>query len=522
MARKIVDARAASKGPGRELQRAFDKVNDNFTELYAANGSNAYYAVDSGVTGVNDGSRDDTPLLQDAYAAAVAAGLNVLILPKGSVYLKTYTADASYPFSYVVRCAADDFTVVVPEGCVIHSTPVDDGQGGATASSYWSLFQFTGDRSGITGGGAFIHDTPGYTGATPNNYCCVCHHTASSDDGFQTNLSAEGFTPCIGVFDNSSNTKGLQARLRVRNCQYGVVNSAASTSGMMLDCWVTDHKADALAFAGENFYAANLKANNPTYTTGTGLHISGPCRGIVVDGVQISSTGTYNSAGSRKGIIVSGSGSAAGAPIVISNYLIYGVEYAIEVNGCLSTQIFTAGSVYKTKWLFNKNAAYGYHSVDTFVNGLIVGTIGYGFLQNATASAVTEGLWYLDGNIRVTGINNSLVITTNSIVPNGYVYPPIPIANRYDVQRVVPAAGDTVTATVGVEGLTLLLVPAGTLATLTVVFPTSMVSGQTFRLRSTQVVTTLTVTGTVAGSPAALTAGYDRTFIYDGTAATWV
>src|SRR6267378_6149858 len=63
----------------------------------------AVYASSYGVTGINDGTRDDTPLLQTAYAAAVAGAAKALILPQGDVYFKSYTADSSPPYSYVIR-----------------------------------------------------------------------------------------------------------------------------------------------------------------------------------------------------------------------------------------------------------------------------------------------------------------------------------------------------------------------------------------------------------------------------------
>ena len=104
--------------------------------------------------------------------------------------------------------------------------------------------------------------------------------------------------------------------------------------------------------------------------------------------------------------------------------------------------------------------------------------------------------------------------------------PPLlsPSANNPFWQRATPVTGNTVTATPGINGLTLEIVPAGTLATLTVVFPTSPVDGQSFTLKISQIITTLTVTGTVAGSPGggATVAGYSRTFVYDALAASWV
>ena len=58
-------------------------------------------------------------------------------------------------------------------------------------------------------------------------------------------------------------------------------------------------------------------------------------------------------------------------------------------------------------------------------------------------------------------------------------------------QYVVPVAAATVTAVKS----TLILNPAGTLATLTIKFPPIVENGQRFTLVSTQIVTALTVTG---------------------------
>jgi hypothetical protein len=97
-----------------------------------------------------------------------------------------------------------------------------------------------------------------------------------------------------------------------------------------------------------------------------------------------------------------------------------------------------------------------------------------------------------------------------------------PKATIRPVQRVTPLTAATVTATTGVDALVLLIAPAGTIAALTVVFPTNPVDGQNFVIRCSQIVTTLTVTGTVVGSPTALTVGYYRIFMWDATGATWL
>ena len=82
-------------------------------------------------------------------------------------------------------------------------------------------------------------------------------------------------------------------------------------------------------------------------------------------------------------------------------------------------------------------------------------------------------------------------------------------------QVVVPVAADTVTA----RSSLLLLTPAGTLATLTIKFPSAQ-NGQHFTVLSTAVVTALTVTNATisGGAPTALTANSANKFIfYNGT-----
>jgi hypothetical protein len=88
------------------------------------------------------------------------------------------------------------------------------------------------------------------------------------------------------------------------------------------------------------------------------------------------------------------------------------------------------------------------------------------------------------------------------------------------VQRVVPTAGQTVTS----DGSPfLLLVPAGTLATLTVTFPSSPVDGQQFEAFTTQIITALTMNGGTVKNP--LTAAPANAFArwkYSATDGFWL
>jgi hypothetical protein len=74
-------------------------------------------------------------------------------------------------------------------------------------------------------------------------------------------------------------------------------------------------------------------------------------------------------------------------------------------------------------------------------------------------------------------------------------------------QFAVPTTGQTVTVAAGDSWL--VLTPAGTLAALTVNLPTSRTDGQTVLVNSTQILTSLTVSGagtTVNGAPTTLAA----------------
>jgi hypothetical protein len=89
------------------------------------------------------------------------------------------------------------------------------------------------------------------------------------------------------------------------------------------------------------------------------------------------------------------------------------------------------------------------------------------------------------------------------------------------VQYVVPATGTTVSS----DGSTqLILNPAGTLANLTVAFPSSPVNNQLFAIASTQAITTLSFTssGTINGTISSFSANGAISWIYNSSITTWV
>lgn len=91
------------------------------------------------------------------------------------------------------------------------------------------------------------------------------------------------------------------------------------------------------------------------------------------------------------------------------------------------------------------------------------------------------------------------------------------------IQFATPTAGQTVTITAGTQNL--ILKPAGTLATLTVVMPTTPANGTTVAIASTQIVTTLTHSAggsdTLNGALAAFTANGFAKYIYRTADTSW-
>lgn len=90
------------------------------------------------------------------------------------------------------------------------------------------------------------------------------------------------------------------------------------------------------------------------------------------------------------------------------------------------------------------------------------------------------------------------------------------------IQYSIPTVGQTVS--VGSTGyIKLLLNPAGTLATLTVTFPSSPSDGDTVQMGCTQIVTALTMNGgTIVGALTTFAVGGSGTWVYSGTSTSWI
>jgi len=194
-----------------------------------------------------------------------------------------------------------------------------------------------------------------------------------------------------------------------------------------------------------------------------------------------------------------------------------------------------------------------------------LGTPASGVATNltGTASGLTAGTVTTNANLTgpITSVGNATTITSSVTLPGapttttasagdsstniattGFLVQPGPIGSvaantgafttfSYAQQEKdksytfnTPTTGQTVTLATGTE--TALIVPAGTLATLTVTLPgcTAGYDGSIARFSSTQVITTLTVnatSGTVVDSPTTLAVGGGNAYLCRGTNTSW-
>lgn len=92
------------------------------------------------------------------------------------------------------------------------------------------------------------------------------------------------------------------------------------------------------------------------------------------------------------------------------------------------------------------------------------------------------------------------------------------LTKPFSVQYATPTTGQTVTG----DGSQIIIInPAGTLAALTVVLPASPTDGQQCVLATSQILTSLTITGTIVGTLTTLALGGFARFVYSATAAKW-
>lgn len=89
------------------------------------------------------------------------------------------------------------------------------------------------------------------------------------------------------------------------------------------------------------------------------------------------------------------------------------------------------------------------------------------------------------------------------------------------VQYVTPSTGDTVTVN-STGHVRLLINPSGSLLTLTVALPGSPSDGDLIQIGSSQIITTLTMSGgTIIGALTALAVATFASYIFNSTAGKW-
>lgn len=133
------------------------------------------------------------------------------------------------------------------------------------------------------------------------------------------------------------------------------------------------------------------------------------------------------------------------------------------------------------------------------------------------------------GPSSLTG-NEQVVADTGSATQPFTVLIPTLLLGSGATQYSVPTTGGTVA--VNANTTSVILDPAGTLATLTVTLPaaTALTDGQRLRLASSQTITALTITAgsgtTIAQNPTALTVSttgsYGYEFVYVASATKWI
>jgi len=139
-------------------------------------------------------------------------------------------------------------------------------------------------------------------------------------------------------------------------------------------------------------------------------------------------------------------------------------------------------------------------------------------VQDGTATAKVNGI-----TATISSQTNTRVTLATPTSHNDKVeitYNPVEMVGVTRTERQVPVTGNTVSPS-NLAGL-LILEPAGTLATLTVNFPSGPVDNQAFTIFTTQTLTALSFgNGTVVGAPTTLAANGSAHFRYSTATSKW-
>lgn len=166
---------------------------------------NQIYASSFGVTGINDGTRDDAALIRAWVAANMTPGQTTpvtLIMPVGDVWFNSLITGDTDGYDYGVRIDASNFTLVTPSGYVAHTNITTAPVG--TLNVLWKFKAATGNNSWnrVLGPGRWQHETPG----NGNNFMhCIIWGATTRNSVLSGKSQFFGFgSPTVGCCDMSS------------------------------------------------------------------------------------------------------------------------------------------------------------------------------------------------------------------------------------------------------------------------------------------------------------------------------
>lgn len=173
-------------------------------------------------------------------------------------------------------------------------------------------------------------------------------------------------------------------------------------------------------------------------------------------------------------------------------------------NANSSTSVISGTEFYSVNSATNTGAST--LSPDNAFNHNIIDKAGNPLTGGEIVANDDNGFVFLQRN----GVQNYVLLTNNYEFPNTF-------------SQQTPNTGFSITVANGVQ--TLILTPAGTLATGTIITPSAPQNGQELRITSTQIITSLTVTAnsgqTILNAPSILTPGIGYAFKYSATTTTW-
>ena len=241
-------------------------------------------------------------------------------------------------------------------------------------------------------------------------------------------------------------------------------------------------------------------------------------------GNDTATTGT--AIGGQGGPITLQSG-AGGTATATSGTGTGGIAGAININGGAGGNGVTTGGSGAGVGL---NGGNGGNAATGGTGGgaqLIAGPGGNGTTTNGAGGTVIVGSGYGGLGAGAAGSNGSILLqvggnTIASFDPNGnFLHSKAECDQSFNYQT--PTTGFSIT--IGNNISTVILDPAGTLATGTITMPAAPVNGQKVTVSSSQIITALTVNGntgqTITNAPTSAAAGIGFTYIYRVTNTTW-